>query len=249
MNDSTSTISPAWPTRWPKNSFTSPWTWVLAGFVAGIFLFAFVLGLKTSGAKLPAISPLFIDIAILLQGILEGLLVACVLLAVPRLSKFSLRELGFRAPTGPSIALALGGSIVMVIVANGGASLIDYLVHSSHEQDVVEIFKSLHDPASVALFVTFAVLFAPFAEESLFRVFFFNLGLRYGGFWAGAILSGVLFGIAHGDLIAALPLALGGIVLCYVYYRTRNAFASMISHGIFNGLSIAALMISNHATK
>jgi len=250
VNDSTSTISPAWPTRWPKDSFTSPWTWVLAVFVAGIFVFAFFLGLKTSSVPLPGVSPLIIDIAIVAQGVIEGLLVLGVLLAVPRLSKFSLYELGFRRPTAPNIALALGGSIVMVIVANGGASLIDYLVHSTHEQDVVEIFKSLHDPASIGLFIAFAIAFAPFAVESLFRVFFFNLGLRYGGFWAGAILSGVLFGIAHGDLIAALPLALGGIVLCFVYYRTRNAFASMISHGIFNGLSIAALMLSTtHVTK
>ena len=57
-------------------------------------------------------------------------------------------------------------------------------------------------------------MFAPFAEETFFRIFFFNLGLRYGGFWGGAVLSGVLFGIAHGDLYAALPLALGGMVLC-----------------------------------
>jgi uncharacterized protein len=249
VNDSISTISPAWPTRWPKDSFTSPWTWVLAAFVAAIFVLAFFLGLKTNGMPLPGVGPIIIDIAILLQGVLEGLLVLGVLLALPPLSKFSLRELGFRAPSGPAIVIALAGSIAMVVVANGGASLIDYLVHSKHEQDVVEIFKSLHDPASIGLFVVFAVVFAPFAEESLFRVFFFNLGLRYGGFWAGAILSGVLFGIAHGDLIAALPLALGGMVLCYVYYRTQNAFASMISHGIFNGISIAALVLTTHVTK
>jgi uncharacterized protein len=222
---------------------------VLAGFVAAIFVLAFFLGLKTNGVPLPGVSPIIIDVAIVAQGFFEGLLVLGVLLAVPRLSKFSLHDLGFRAPSAANLALAAAGSIVMVIVANGGASLIDYLVHSSHEQDVVEIFKSLHDPASIGLFILFAIAFAPFAEESLFRVFFFNLGLRYGGFWAGAILSGVLFGIAHGDLVAALPLTLGGMVLCFVYYRTRNAFASMISHGIFNGLSIAALMLSTHATK
>jgi uncharacterized protein len=222
---------------------------VLAIFVAGIFLLAFYFGLKTGSMKLPEIPSTYIDIALVLQGVLEGLLVVGVLLALPPLSKFSLRELGFRVPPLPSIGIALIGSIVMVIVANGGASLIDYLAHSSHQQDVVEIFKSLHDPVSIGLFILFAVVFAPFAEESLFRVFFFNLGLRYGGFWAGAVLSGVLFGIAHGDLVAALPLALGGMVLCYVYYRTRNVFASMISHGIFNGLSIAALILTTHATK
>ena len=45
----------------------------------------------------------------------------------------------------------------------------------------------------------------------------------------------------HGDVYAALPLALGGIVLCGVYYLSRNAYASMISHALFNGLSIVLL--------
>ena len=93
----------------------------------------------------------------------------------------------------------------MVIVANGGASLIDYLAHSQHQQDIVQIFKQLHDPSTLAVFAAFAVIFAPFAEETFFRIFFFNLGLRYGGFWGGTILSGILFGIAHGDIYAALP--------------------------------------------
>jgi membrane protease YdiL (CAAX protease family) len=249
VNDSPSTISPAWPTRWPRNSFTGFWTWALAAAVAAIFLLAFVLGLKTSGAPVRGLSPLVLDLSLLLQFVLEGLLVLGVLAALPALSKFSLRELGFRAPTGRTVGISVLGALAMALVANGGASLIDYLLHSKHEQDVVQIFKNLHDPLTIAAFVAFAVFFAPFAEETLFRVFFFNLGLRYGGFWTGAVLSGMLFGIAHGDLIAAVPLALGGIVLAYVYYRTRNAFASMISHGLFNAFSILALLLTPSVTR
>ena len=130
----------------------------------------------------------------------------------------------------------------MVIVANGGASLIDYLAHSQHQQDIIAIFKGLHNSTTIVIFAAFAILFAPFAEETFFRLLFFNLGLRYGGFWAGAILSGVLFGIAHGDIFAALPLALGGVVLCGVYYRTGNIFAPMLSHALFNAVSIVALL-------
>ena len=48
--------------------------------------------------------------------------------------------------------------------------------------------------------------------------------------------------MAHGDLYAMIPLALGGMVLCAVYYRTRNAWMSMLSHALFNTLSIVALL-------
>jgi uncharacterized protein len=246
VNDSTSATLPAWPTRWPKNSFTGVWTWLLAGFVAALFVFAFIAGLKTT--RVPAVTAPEFDILIALQFLLEGLLLVIVLLALPKLSRFSLRDLGFRAPNAGALGVAVLGAVAMAIVANGGASLIDYLAHSEHQQDIVQIFKELRDPATIAIFAAFAVVFAPFAEETFFRVFFFNLGLRYGGFWAGAILSGILFGIAHGDLYAALPLALGGIILCAVYYRTENAFAPMISHALFNGLSIAALLVAPKIT-
>ena len=232
MNDSTSATSPVWPTRWPKDSFTGFWTWLVAGFIALLFIGLFVFS-QTS--KPPTnVDPLEFDLLIAFQFVLEGILVAIVIAAMPALSKFSLRELGFRVPTWSNLGIALLGALAMVVVANGGATLIDRLAHSQHQQDIIQIFKGLHDTTTIEIFVAFAVIFAPFAEETFFRLLFFNLGLRYGGFWAGAILSGVLFGIAHGDIFAAVPLALGGIVLCAVYYRTGNIFASMISHALFN---------------
>jgi uncharacterized protein len=249
VNDSTSPTSPVWPTRWPKDSFTGVWTWLLAGFVALLFIGAFVAALKLSPVPTVPISPVLFDASILLQFVLEGALVALVLVAMPYLSRFTLPQLGFRALDGKSAGTAVLGAIVMAVVANGGASLIDYLAKSKHQQDIVQIFKGLHDPATIALFAVFAVVFAPFAEETFFRVLFFNLGLRYGGFWGGAVLSGALFGIAHGDVYAALPLALGGVVLCAVYYRAKNAFAPMISHALFNAFSIAALLVAPQLTQ
>ncbi|MGC2633204.1 MAG: type II CAAX endopeptidase family protein [Candidatus Cybelea sp.] len=212
----------------------------MAGFITLIFLGLFVLSLTS---KPPTnVDPLEFDLLIAFQFLLEGVLVAIVILTLPALSKFSLRELGFRVPTWSNLGIALLGAFVMVIVANGGASLIDYLAHSQHQQDIIAIFKGLHNSTTIVIFAAFAILFAPFAEETFFRLLFFNLGLRYGGFWAGAILSGVLFGIAHGDIFAALPLALGGVVLCGVYYRTGNIFAPMLSHALFNAVSIVALL-------
>lgn len=243
MNDSLSTISPAWPTHWPKDSFSSIGAWLLAAIVTLIFVFAFVAGMKTSNVPIPpSIDPRALDIGLAVQLVLEGTLVAVVMIALPRISKFSLRDLGFRMPGASTVGIAILGAAGMVLVADGGESLIAALVHTKHEQQSVEMLKALHDPASTAFFIFFAAIFATFAEEVLFRVFLFNFGLRHGGFWAGAVVSSLLFGLAHGDAFAALPLALGGIVLCAVYYRTGNAWASMISHGLFNGLSIVLLL-------
>jgi membrane protease YdiL (CAAX protease family) len=240
VNDSISATSPAWPTRWPKNSFSGVWTWLIAGFIAGLFVVVFIVSLASPPS--PNIPPTEVRLVIEIQLAVDVLLVGLVLATLPALSRFSLRELGFRAPNLSTIGTALLGFAAMVVVANGSATLIDYVSKAQHPQDIVQIFKHLHDPTTIAIFAAFAVIVAPLAEETLFRVFFFNLGLRYGGFWGGAVLSGVLFGLAHGDPYAALPLALGGIVLCGVYYRTKNAYASMISHSLFNTLSVVMLL-------
>lgn len=242
MNDSTSPNSPVWPTRWPKHSFTGFWTWLLAGFYLLLVLAAAALQFK-QGPAVP-LTPRLFDLGIVAQAAIEVAFAALILATLPLLSKFSLRELGFETPTLGTIGIGVLGFLAMFVVADGGATLVDYVFHSQHQQDIVQTFRMLHDPTAITLFAIFAVVIAPFFEETLFRIFFFNLGMRYGGFWGGAIVSGVLFGFVHGDFYAALPLALAGVVLCAAYYLTRNAFASMISHGLFNALSIVLLLFA-----
>jgi len=113
--------------------------------------------------------------------------------------------------------------------------------HPEPKQQTIQIFLGLHEPWKIAAFALFGTLVAPVAEELIFRVFLFNVGLRYGGFWMGAIVSAPLFGLAHG-LDVAIPLAFVGFVLCSVYYLTRNAFSSMITHAAFNMLTLVVLM-------
>jgi hypothetical protein len=246
VNDSPSPTSLAWPTRWAKDSFTGAWTWIVAILLFLLFAVTFATGvfleLRGSQVSFADLTPGDIYRGVGGQALVELVLAAIVLRFLPSLSKFSLRELGFRVPDLRTIVGSIVGAIAMVVVANGLASLIDLLAHSKHQQDVVQVFQNLHDPGALAFFAFFAIVLAPFVEETFFRVFFFNLGLRYWGFWGGAVFSGLLFGMAHGDLYAAVPLTLGGMVLCFVYYRTRNAWASMISHSLFNTLSIVALL-------
>lgn len=217
----------------------------MAGLLVALLIAAFV-----AQTKYPqTVNPSEINQILAVQFVVDGVLAALILAALRPLSRFSLRDLGFRALTAGVFWSAILGAIAMIVVANGSAVLIHLVARSEQQQDIVALFRLLHDASSITVFVIFAILVAPFAEETLFRLLFFNIGLRYGGFWTGAILSGLLFGIAHGSLIDAIPLALGGIVLCAVYYRTRNAFAPMISHALFNGFSIVMLLVAPKLTS
>lgn len=245
MNSSTSTISPAWPTRWPDGSFRFWPTFAVVSASIGVTMLVLTGGIVWLLVNYPRTirtGNVPLVPALIIQLVIEVGVIAILLGTLPKLSGFSLRELGFKVPTTSTIVTAILGAVAMAIVVNGTATLIETIMHHKHDQKVVEMFKQIHDSGTIAFFALFATVIAPFAEEIMFRVFAFNIGMRYRGFWFGAILSGLLFGLAHGDPIAALPLAFGGVVLCTVYYRTQNAFASMITHGLFNSLTVIALL-------
>ena len=251
MNNSTSTNSPDWPTRWPQASFKIAPTLALLAWIVSIALVVLVSGIAWLRFAYPTANAAAIPLipALVVQLLLETGIVAVILAKLPSLSGFSLRELGFGPLSLRQVGVAVVGAVVMAVVANGSAALIESLTHSSHQQQVVEMFRGIHNPLMIGFFIVFAAVLAPVAEETIFRVFIFNFGLRYGGFWSGALLSGAVFGAAHGDMYLALPLALGGMVLCGVYYRTRNAFASMITHGLFNSLTLFALLVAPQLAK
>jgi hypothetical protein len=241
-----------WPKVWPRESFRAGPTALLilsivgAGTIVLLLSIAwFVSAHQSSGTRVNVpIVP-----AMVIQLILEAAIVAILLVGLPIVSRLSLRQLGFTPISPGAVGTAVVGAIVMAIVVNGGASLVETLTHQQHQQQVVEMFKAVKNPAVMVFFGVFAITLAPIAEEIVFRVFIFNVGLRYGGFWLGAVVSGVLFGLAHGDLFVLAPLALGGLVLCYVYYRTRNAYASMITHGLFNSITVFALIFAPNLAK
>lgn len=183
--------------------------------------------------------------SIAVQLIVEFLVVAAILFILPRLTGFSLRELGFRAPKARDLLVGVLAAIIMAAIVYGSERLVQLVFHTNHEQNVIVMFKQVRDPATFAFFSVFAVMLAPLAEEMIFRVFVFNIAMRYGGFWIGAFISGILFGLSHGDAYAFLPLTFGGVILAGAYYRTRNVFTSVITHGLFNSLTVIALLPGN----
>ncbi|MHB8140414.1 MAG: CPBP family intramembrane glutamic endopeptidase [Vulcanimicrobiaceae bacterium] len=252
-NDSTSPTSPVWPTRWPPNAFKPHVALELIGAIFLIVLLIVLLGI----AALRLLHPILpvgvsakpsLDVALLLQFAMELPIVILLLIYLPKASGFSLRELGVTWPGANALAYGILGAMMMIFIVDASGAIIDSLTHSMHPQDVLKAFEAARRPATIIFFAVFAIIIAPIAEELVFRVFLFNLGLRYAGFWIGAASSSIIFGIAHGGIFVALPLALGGIVLCGVYYSSRNAISSMISHALFNAVTVFGVLASTHGT-
>jgi membrane protease YdiL (CAAX protease family) len=190
--------------------------------------------------------------AIHVTAIGEIAVIVFLLPMLPELAKVSLRKLGFVRPSTSDVLWAIAGAIAMVLVTDGLASLLQNALHAKVSEQAVNLYLSVKSAPGKFEFALLGIVIAPIAEETAFRVLIFNAARKYGGFWFGAAVSGLLFGLAHAQpglsllqsFILLLPLAMGGAILCGVYAKTRNAYASMITHGLFNAVSLVALLFA-----
>lgn len=84
-------------------------------------------------------------------------------------------------------------------------------------------------------------IFAPISEELYFRGFLYPALRKKIGVKLGIIITSLIFGCLHLDLIRAIPLTLGGIWLNWLYERSGSLYPSIIAHGVWN--SIMTLLI------
>ncbi len=151
------------------------------GALAGFLIAAAMHHAILHGAK-----PNVID-ALVAQLGLEIPLVATLLYGLPRITGFTLRQLGYASPRAKEIGIACVGTLAAIVIVSIVSQVLETTFHLKHEQAIIQQFVQLRDPWRIAFFAVFAIAIGPIAEETIFRVFLFNVGLRYGGFWVGAI--------------------------------------------------------------
>jgi membrane protease YdiL (CAAX protease family) len=109
--------------------------------------------------------------------------------------------------------------------------------------------------AGFAVIAILTVLGAPFFEELFFRGLLFRAlarlfaPARFGptatrtvGVVAAVVLDGLLFGLAHAELEQLAGLAIFGMILAAVSYRTGRLGMNMVSHASFNLVAVLAIL-------
>jgi membrane protease YdiL (CAAX protease family) len=142
---------------------------------------------------------------------------------------------GLRAPSSWGRALGL---VPLTLFAIWGASLVyAQFLDAGEEQGLVpEDWDSSRAGAFAAYFVSVAVL-APVVEELMYRGLGFTLLAPYGT-WVAILVTGVLFGAAHGLLIGFPILSLFGILLGWVRAKTASVYPCIAVHAIFNATAL-----------
>ena len=114
------------------------------------------------------------------------------------------------------------------------ASGIDILTPPSLEERGVILGEGFRQIANIGV----VALWGPFAEEILFRGFILaGLISWLGEVWA-AIISAALFAAAHILISSMIPIFLLGIILAWLYLRTRSLWPPIIAHSLWNTLVV-----------
>lgn len=87
-------------------------------------------------------------------------------------------------------------------------------------------------------FLALTIAVTPFAEEVFFRGFLFRWMTGHHRVWLAALISSVLFGIAHILPPQAISATLMALVLCWLYWRTGSVWPAIVAHATNNVLGI-----------
>jgi uncharacterized protein len=228
---------PPWPT------WTAPAA-IVAGFAIGIVVSVIVgIAAQAGGSSLthptPAVS--LIGDVLFDAGFVVVALYFARLTGPIRPADFGFRTVPWKSAITGVLAAGIGYYLVTAIYAS-------LLGLHGNEKLPKELGVSSSTAALVGATI-FVCVVAPMAEEFFFRGFIFGalrhmhieVAGRELGTWVAAIITGILFGLAHTGSASSrylIPLGFLGFVLCLLRWRTRSLYPCMALHSINNSLAL-----------
>jgi membrane protease YdiL (CAAX protease family) len=165
-----------------------------------------------------------------------------ILVVVLVLAGFDRQVLALRRPRSiPQALRLLGAAIVLVYIFEITYSA---LTHPGNEQGLT---PAHWEPAHAVAYVVNGIVictFIPFVEELTYRGLGYSL-LEPLGRWPAIVLTGILFGLAHGLIVSLPVIAAFGMVLAWIRSVTGSVFPGMLLHALFNLVALVAAVTLN----
>ena len=175
--------------------------------------------------------------AVIQYGIMLGILLL-IARGLPRRELFALRRPASWKRSLGLAALPQVSIYAAAFVYERALSLFGNWNATDEQGLVPDGWDSSRAGAFVAFFLVVTFL-APAVEELTYRGLGISLLLPWGSLPAIGV-TGVLFGAAHGLLVALPVLTIFGIVVGWLRVRTDSVYPGMALHAAFNGIALIA---------
>lgn len=120
-------------------------------------------------------------------------------------------------------------AVVSIAAAIGLNNIILFLDLAKYSPGFREAAEILFAPSHAEQLI-YSGIFAPLLEEVIFRGGIFRLLRKKLSFLWGAMISSILFGLYHGNLVQFIYAALLGMLLAYVYETYGSLKAPIVAH-------------------
>ena len=237
-----------------KLPFVVPWTVIDVIEAVAVLLFMMVAGgLLTTIAMGRVLDPEDWPLGrAILMGIqyllVSGVTIAVVWYRLRAVGTRPLQMLGLRLKnTLRMVGVGFAGYAAFLVIMIVIALLFGWLAGGAMPlaQTTEEIIGAAQTPGEIAIYFVLVCIFAPIFEELIFRGYVYA-GLRRIMSPRAAILIGAAaFSAVHLNAEAFLVIMLIGVMLCYLYERTRSLIPAMIAHGVHNGLVLAVMLLQS----
>jgi membrane protease YdiL (CAAX protease family) len=159
----------------------------------------------------------------------------------------------FEGTTVSTIAIGMGTGICMAVFGFLHAALATMLFGKASSQSMEEILQmlfSLKDrPVMVTILVFSIAVLAPFCEEFFFRGAIFSSVRSTQQARAGAMVSALLFAIAHGNPPMFTYYVIFGLTMCWLLSKTGTMAAPIAAHMTVNTVACIAVLLSPSAIR
>ena len=225
--------------RWPMwTAFVA----VITALVVGNILGGIVIGIAAAASDMDT-DDLPVAWSMIANGVFQLALLGTAYFFARTYGGVSAERFGWRTVRlGPAIGWAVLALIAYYVFQAIWISALDL---QNETDQITDKLKDDPSTATVALIAVFAVVVAPIVEETFFRGYVFTAlrtSLPMG--WA-AVITGVIFGAVHGfgSPIGFLPpLAVLGIVLCLVYWKTGSLLPCIALHLTNNAIALTVAL-------
>jgi hypothetical protein len=145
------------------------------------------------------------------------------------------------------------GLVLYVVMAVGVGVALTLLFRAAFGEDVQapeQLSSNLSTLGKVGA-ALLALVVAPVTEEFFFRGMLFRSVRDRWGFWAGAVSSSLLFGLAHyvaspwrDALLLQAVMVFTGFGLCWIYERRGTIVANIGAHVAFNTIGLLLILFA-----
>lgn len=162
---------------------------------------------------------------------------------------FGLRSPGILRTTLLAVAGVMAALPVALMLQHLSAEAMKVVSVQPEVQVVVQTLQETQTLQQRVFFAFVAILGAPVVEEILFRGILYPAIKQRG--WPHLALWGtsLLFALTHANTATFLPLAFFAMVLVFLYERTGNLLAPILTHSLFNAANYCALVFRKELTE